>query len=365
MVSTVSSPAVLRFGLALLLVALLTACAAVTSSGDPNVAATVNGTEVPVSEVETRFEQAKQQPQVAQQLDADTEGVYAEQLQAQILSQLVVSELLQQWADDLGVDASEADIEQEREALIEQLGGQEAFEQAVTESGLTAEEVELQIRQRVLQNKISESVAGEVAVTDADIEAFYEENAAAQYGESAVARHILVDSRRQANDLIAELEDGADFAALAQEHSTDTGSGAQGGELPQFGRGQMVPEFEEAVFDGEIGEILGPVQTQFGFHIIEVLERNEGQPLEDVRGDIEQQLTEQQQNELLQAQLSERTQDAEVTVNPRFGTWNAETGQVDPTNPLGETRDTATEAPTGAPGGVPTELEPPVEAPTE
>lgn len=361
--------AVLRAAVAALAVLLLAACASITGGGDPNVAATVNGSEVPVTEVEERYEQAKASPQVAQQLEADPEGAYESQLQAQILSQLVVSELLDQWAEDLSVEASKSDVEEERADLIEQLGGQEAFDQAVTESGLSPEDIELQLRQRVLQSKISEAVAGDVEVTDAEIQAYYDENAATQYGESAVARHILVEDEAKAEDLRQQLDDGADFAELAAEHSTDTGSAEQGGELPQFGRGQMVPEFEEAVFAAKPGEVVGPVQSEFGFHIIEVMELNAGQELEDVRDDIEAQLTEQKQGELLQGELQERTKAAEVTVNPRFGTWNPETGQVEPENPLGETQN-ATEGAGATPGagGDPaaTEFQPPVtEAPTE
>jgi parvulin-like peptidyl-prolyl isomerase len=361
----VSFSAVIRAAVAAFAVVALAACSGVTGGGNPNVAATVNGTEVMVSEVESRYEQAKASPQVAQQLEADSEGTYEAQLQAQILSQLVVSELLEQWADDLGVEATDADVEQERADLVEQLGGQEAFDQAVSESGLSDEDVEEQLRQRVLQNKISDSVAGEVEVSDADVEAYYEENAATQYGERAVARHILVEDEADANDLREQLDDGADFGELAAEHSTDTGSAEQGGELPEFGRGQMVPEFEEAVFSAEPGEIVGPVQSEFGYHVIEVLELNEGSELDDVRDEIETQLTEQQQGQLLQDQLQQRTQDAEVTVNPRFGTWNPETGQVEPTDPLGETQE-STEGP--QPGGEepPLEMEPPVDdVPTE
>ena len=351
----------------------LSACAAVTGAGDPNVAATVNGTDVAVADVQTRLEQAKVQPQVAQQLEADTDGAFESQLQAQILSQLVLSEILEQWATDLSVEATEDDVAQERKALVEQLGGEEAFEQAVTESGLSPEDVTLQLRQRVLQEKIAAEVSGDVEVTDDEIATFYEENAATQYGDRATARHILVKSEKEAEEILAEIEDGGDFAALAEERSTDTGSAPQGGELPEFGRGQMVPQFEEAVFAGQPGDILGPVETEFGFHIIEVLDLKPGQELEEASDEIRAQLEEQKQGELLQERLTQRTTETEVTVNPRFGTWNAETGQVEPTKPLGETSETAT-APaidaSGAPipGGeeIPTDEIPtdvPVEAP--
>ena len=356
-----------RSSLALLLAALLAACGSsggITSGsngGDPNVAATVNDAEIPISAVEARFEQAKAQPQVQQQLEADTEGAFESQIQAQILSQLVLSEILVQWGDDLGIEVTEEDIEAQREALIEQLGGQEAFDQAVAESGLSDEDVEEQLRQRALQDKIAEEVGTGAEVTDEQIADFYEQNADARYGERAHARHILVEEKALANDLLAQIEDGADFAELAKEHSTDTGSGAEGGDLGEFGRGQMVPEFDEAVFSAEEGDIVGPVETEFGFHIIEVLELIEGQELEEVEDEIREELEQSSQGEQLQAELQERTTAAEVTVNPRFGTWNAETGQVEPDQPLG-TQSEAPGAPGGTEGSAPQEAVPTAEA---
>ena len=76
-----------------------------------------------------------------------------------------------------------------------------------------------------------------------------------------------------AQDLKTKIEDGADFAALAREHSTCP-SKAQGGDLGEFGPGQMVPEFDKVVFSAEVGKVQGPVKTQFGYHLIEVTSRS-------------------------------------------------------------------------------------------
>ena len=88
---------------------------------------------------------------------------------------------------------------------------------------------------------------------------------------SASARHILVDSEEKCNELKELIAGGEDFAALAAEHS----SGQQGGALGTFSPGQMVPEFDQAVFGGDVGVVQGPVKTQFGYHLLEVTERNE------------------------------------------------------------------------------------------
>ncbi len=90
---------------------------------------------------------------------------------------------------------------------------------------------------------------------------------------SASARHILVDSEEKCLELKAEIEGGADFADVARQHSSCP-SGRQGGELGTFSPGQMVKEFDEVVFSGELNTVLGPVQTQFGYHLLEVTERS-------------------------------------------------------------------------------------------
>jgi len=88
----------------------------------------------------------------------------------------------------------------------------------------------------------------------------------------ATARHILVNSEEQCNELKAAIESGADFAALAREHSSCP-SGRNGGDLGEFGPGMMVPEFDRVVFSADVGTVQGPVQTQFGFHLLEVTSR--------------------------------------------------------------------------------------------
>ena len=90
---------------------------------------------------------------------------------------------------------------------------------------------------------------------------------------SASARHILVDTEERCLELKTEIEGGADFADIARQHSSCP-SGRQGGELGTFGPGQMVKEFDEVVFSGELNTVLGPVQTQFGYHLLEVTERS-------------------------------------------------------------------------------------------
>lgn len=89
---------------------------------------------------------------------------------------------------------------------------------------------------------------------------------------TARARHILVDTREACDDLKTRIEAGADFGELAAEHSSCP-SGKRGGDLGEFTQGQMVPEFDTVVFNEEVGKVHGPVQTQFGYHLIEIVSR--------------------------------------------------------------------------------------------
>ncbi|SHF14718.1 peptidyl-prolyl cis-trans isomerase C [Modicisalibacter ilicicola DSM 19980] len=89
----------------------------------------------------------------------------------------------------------------------------------------------------------------------------------------ASARHILVDSEAKCEELKAEIENGRDFAEVAKQHSTCP-SGRSGGDLGTFGPGQMVPEFDKVVFNGDLNTVHGPVKTQFGYHLLEVTSRS-------------------------------------------------------------------------------------------
>ena len=90
----------------------------------------------------------------------------------------------------------------------------------------------------------------------------------------AHARHILVDSEETCNDLKSKIEAGSDFADIARTHS-QCPSGQNGGDLGEFSQGQMVKEFDDVIFQEDLGKTHGPIKTQFGYHLIEILSRND------------------------------------------------------------------------------------------
>ncbi len=123
------------------------------------------------------------------------------------------------------------------------------------------EEFEIQAVQRL--------IAGTIEHSEAELVSFFEERRSEyDIAEQVRASHILVTTEELAQQLLGELEAGADFAALAQEHSTDTVSGSRGGDLGWFERGQIVAPFDEAAFSTEVGELSDIVQTEYGYHII-------------------------------------------------------------------------------------------------
>lgn len=147
-------------------------------------------------------------------------------------------------------------------------------------------------------------------VTDEAVQAAYDAQFAEFEGEDEFdASHILVKSEDEAKALKAQLDDGADFAEMAREHSTGP-TGPNGGALGWFGKGQMVPEFENAVLGLEKGQISEPVQTQFGWHLVILNDKrkSEAPALEAVRDELAQTI----QQEAIQAHIDELTQQAQI-----------------------------------------------------
>jgi parvulin-like peptidyl-prolyl isomerase len=126
-------------------------------------------------------------------------------------------------------------------------------------SGLSRDQIKAIFEADALRKLLYDDVTGDTPAVELQVD----------------ARHILVDTEQEANDILAALAEGESFADLARVSSKDTGSGRNGGELGWAGRGRYVAEFEDAVFNAEIGQVVGPIQTQFGYHIIEVHAREE------------------------------------------------------------------------------------------
>lgn len=181
-----------------------------------------------------------------------------------------------------------------------------AVEEKVTESKEYQEMVE-KVKVELASHMAATSVVELATVEDAEEKAFFDENPDFFAGKKQVsAKHILVETEDAANEIAKEIAEGLAFEEAAKKYSTCP-SKDQGGDLGYFSKGQMVPEFEQEAFNGEIGKVLGPVKTQFGCHLILVEDRKEepAASFEQVQGKIHQQLLQTRQQELYDTKIKE------------------------------------------------------------
>ena len=232
----------------------------------------------------------------------------------QIMPPLVDLEIAKAYAEENGITVSSKEVDEEIETVKDQLaqqaqqsgqnvGREEAFEQALQQAGLSEADLRAQIQEQLPIQQVQQEVAGDAEASQDEVENFYKENEDRfTTPEQRCARHILFskDQKEKAEEVADQLKGGdGDFAKLAEEFSQDPGSAENGGDLGCLGRGETVPPFDEAMFAADEGEVVGPVETEFGFHVIEVTEKRqeEVQPLEEVEGQIRGQLTGEKQTE--------------------------------------------------------------------
>jgi peptidyl-prolyl cis-trans isomerase C len=195
--------------------------------------------------------------------------------------------------------------------IKEEVIAREIFMQEAKNRGLDASDdykAQLELaKQTILIRELFADFQKKSAVTDADVKAEYDKFVAANGGKEYHARHILVETKEQAEAILASLKKGGKFEDIAKKQSKDPGSGANGGDLDWAAPGNYVKEFSDAMVALKKGEVSAPVQSQFGFHIIRLDDVREAQlpKLEDVKPQITQQL-QQQRMTAFQQQLRDK-----------------------------------------------------------
>ena len=266
----------------------------------PEVVARVNGEAINRGDLEeavTEIEARAGQPMPAEQRDRVLRAV---------LDQLIGYRLLAQESVSRKTAVTDADIEARMGQIRSQFPSEEVFKEQLQQRKMTLEKLRADTRANMqITAMLQAELDAKTAVSADQVNDFYVKNPAAfQQGERVKASHILVrvqanadsaereKARAKAAGILADLKAGKDFGELAKQHSDDPGSGAQGGDLGYFQRGQMVPPFEQAAFALPVGQTSDLVTSDFGFHIIRVTDRQAGrtQPLDEVKADIEEYL---------------------------------------------------------------------------
>lgn len=275
------------------------------------VVAVVNDGVIMRSELDNRLAQIESQAQSrGESLPA------GQQLEAQVLERMVVEEIQLQMARDANVNIDDTELNRQVRAIAESNNmSLNEFADAVEADGMTLASVREDVRREMLIRQVQQrQVANRVNVSDSEVDRYLSQQMG-QVGQEAViqetrARHVLIEltptrgedqARAQAEEVRARLAQGEDFAAVAREMSDDDGSALNGGDLGWLRPGQTVPAFEEAMRGLSINRVSEPVRSQFGYHVIEVLERRQQDVTQEAqREEVRQSIFQRRANQELE-----------------------------------------------------------------
>lgn len=231
---------------------------------------------------------------------------------AQVNGKPITEEDVNRYIMAMGRNGQAYNNPQGRAAVLEQLIAQRLFlldaQRNLYERDQAFKDQLAAVKEQLLMEYAISKCVESVRVTEDDVRGYYDAHKAEMMDEETVnASHILVDSEDKANEILAALGAGEiTFEDAAKAHSTCPSS-QQGGNLGDFGRGQMVPEFDAACFEMSEGEVRGPVKTQFGYHLIRLNKKNEARALSynDVRAQLYEQLTREKQQAAYQSKINQ------------------------------------------------------------
>lgn len=234
----------------------------------------------------------------------------------------ITQDLVMKFLNDLGPEmAMQFQSPEGMKRVVDELVNQEiiyldAIDKKMEEDKDFAKELE-RLKEGLLKQYAVNKLLKDVSITEEDVKANYNENKEMfKKAETLEASHILVENEEKANDVIKEMKDGLSFEDAATKYSSCQ-SKVDGGRLGEFGRGQMVPEFDEAVFKMEVDTISEPVKTQFGYHIINLTAKNEEgvSSFDEVKEDLHRHLLGVKQQEVYLAETNKLKEKYKVVNN--------------------------------------------------
>ncbi len=317
--------------LKLILVSLLAALALVGAAcgGDSedvpaDAIAVVDGNTIDKSEFDALIGQAKKSYTLQKRDFPKVGSPEYNTLKNQAVQFLVQREQFEIKADELEVEVTDKQVDDRLAQIKKQYfqGSDKKYQEQLKQQGLTEESVKRDIRAQLVQEGIFKKVTEDIKVTDKEIQDYYTKNKA-QYGtpEQREVRHILVPTKKQADSIYQQLQDGGNFAALAKKFSKDPASASQGGKLT-IARGQTVAPFDHTAFLLKEGQVSRPVKTQYGFHIIEPIgeiKAAETTELSKVKQSIRQQLLQTKRNEAMTTWVEDTKKDFDEDTTYQVG----------------------------------------------
>ncbi len=269
-------------------------------------AAIVNGDPIYMEDVDEQLGKIEQQHKTAEQKKTFVQQ--KKEFEKSILDQLINDKLYEQEAKKMKIKVTDKEVEDEVNKTKKRFPDEKAFEKALKDAQFTEDDLNDFIRKNLLVKRVNEKVVGKIEITDKETKEYYDQNMDQfKDPEQVQTSHILVETEEEANNVKAEIDGGLAFADAAKEHSTDPASKDKGGDLGQVQKGMMAPEFEEAAFAGSAGELVGPIKTQFGYHLILVGEKTEEKQktYEESLDSIKQMLKAQKETDKIKKWLDE------------------------------------------------------------
>lgn len=238
--------------------------------------------------------------------------VMVEQYGAATVDQIIADKIVASEAKKEKVTITEKELNAEVDKLKESYGGEDVFDQMLTSNNTTLDALKDDLKSYLTLRKL---LIPQIEITDEELQTYFDENKnSLGEAEQVKASHILVEDEATAKEVKQKLTDGADFAELAKEYSTDEGTKENGGELGFFARGTMVTEFEDVAFTLPVNEISDPVKTDYGYHIIKMEEKKEAKEanFEDSKAEIKETLIDQKMETEYSTWLEEKKNDYDI-----------------------------------------------------
>lgn len=294
----------------LVVLLVLFALAATACSSTGATVATVNGTAITLGEIE--------------EIRLDGGVANREQFNRDTFQLIVEEAVRQAAAAEFGIVAEQAAIDTQFENFMASIETQGPVDEYMETNGITEETIRHVAFQQVMLPAIQEKLGEqETPFSDSDLQLAYESLLPSL--STVCTRHILVETEEEAEAVVVRLDGGEEFAELAAELSIDTPSGAAGGDIGCISdpSANLVSTYAAAALDAEIGEVTGPIPSEFGYHVL-IVDSREAPVFDEIRADLETSIAGERAADLFDAWVFEKLGAADIVVTERYGTWQTE-----------------------------------------